>query len=65
MTTRQDLTEAQEDAIRAKFEISHGTYISAEEMINAATSTVGCDGAVAVPWCGMWLCIERDGYTHT
>lgn len=27
--------------------------------------TFGCDGAIAVPWCGMWLCIERDGYTHS
>jgi hypothetical protein len=27
--------------------------------------TFGCDGAVTVPWCGMWLCIERDGYTHS
>lgn len=23
------------------------------------------DGAIAVPWCGMWLCIETDGYTHS
>ena len=23
------------------------------------------DGAVALPWCGMWLCIEPDGYTHS
>jgi len=27
--------------------------------------TFGCDGAVVVPWCGMWLVIERDGYTHS
>jgi len=27
--------------------------------------TFGCDGAVIVAWCGMVLCIERDGYTHT
>lgn len=27
--------------------------------------TFGCDGAVAVQWAGMWLCIERDGYTHS
>ena len=27
--------------------------------------TFGCDGAVAVQWQGMWLCIERDGYTHS
>ena len=23
------------------------------------------DGAVMVPWCGMWLGIETDGYTHS
>lgn len=28
-------------------------------------STFGCDGAVTVFWCGMWLCIERDGYVHS
>lgn len=22
-------------------------------------------GAVIVPWCGMWLGIEPDGYTHS
>jgi len=27
--------------------------------------TFGCDGAVVAPWCGMWLCIERDGHTHS
>lgn len=27
--------------------------------------TYGCDGAVAVPFAGMWLCVERDGYTHS
>jgi hypothetical protein len=27
--------------------------------------TIGCDGAVTVYWAGMWLCIERDGYTHS
>lgn len=21
--------------------------------------------AITVPWCGMWLCIEPDGYSHT
>jgi len=23
------------------------------------------DGCILVPWCGMWLGIERDGYSHT
>lgn len=22
-------------------------------------------GCVMVPWCGMWLGIEQDGYTHS
>jgi hypothetical protein len=30
-----------------------------------AVPTIGCDGALAVPFCGFWLCIERDGYTHS
>lgn len=25
---------------------------------------IGCDGAIMVRWAGMWLGIERDGYTH-
>ena len=28
-------------------------------------STFGMDGAVILPWCGMWLAIEQDGYTHS
>lgn len=27
--------------------------------------TFGMDGAVCVEWCGMWLAIEKDGYTHS
>lgn len=23
------------------------------------------DGAIILPWCGMWLAIEQDGYTHS
>jgi hypothetical protein len=30
-----------------------------------AQPTFGCDGAVILPWAGMWLCIERDGYCHS
>ena len=25
----------------------------------------GGDPCVLVPWCGMWLGIESDGYTHS
>ena len=30
-----------------------------------ATPTIGCDGAIIIPFASMWLCIERDGYTHS
>jgi hypothetical protein len=35
------------------------------EFRSTVQPTIGCDGAVVVPWCGMWVCIETDGYTHT
>ena len=25
----------------------------------------GSDPGIMVPWCGMWLGIEADGYTHS
>lgn len=25
----------------------------------------GCDGMITIDWQGMWLAIERDGYTHS
>jgi len=30
-----------------------------------AEATFGMDAAVVVPWCGMWLAIETDGYVHS
>jgi hypothetical protein len=32
---------------------------------NSVKPTIGCNGAVTVLWCHMWLCIETDGYCHT
>jgi len=31
----------------------------------AVIGTIACDYAITVKWCGMWLCIETDGYCHT
>lgn len=28
-------------------------------------ATFGMDNAIAVPWAGMWLLVETDGYTHS
>jgi hypothetical protein len=30
-----------------------------------AIPIAAADGAIALPLCGMWLCIEADGYTHS
>lgn len=39
--------------------------ISYREFRKCVHPTFGCDNAVTVPWCGMWLCIETDGYCHS
>ncbi len=56
------MTREQIDSIRRKAEQSKE---NPNELLYKAQPTIGCDGAVALPWCGMWLCIERDGYTHS
>lgn len=56
------MTKEQVEAIVAKAKISNQNV---NELINKAQGTIGCDGAITIPWCGMWLCIERDGYTHS
>jgi hypothetical protein len=47
---------------RAKMDKNGITYRAFRRTVQP---TFGCDGAVAVQWQGMWLCIERDGYTHS
>ena len=39
--------------------------ISYREFRRRVQPTYGCDGAVAVDFCGAWVCVERDGYGHT
>jgi hypothetical protein len=38
------------------------TEMSYREFRKTVTFGPGC---VMVPWCGMWLGIEPDGYTHS
>jgi len=59
------LTAAQEEAIIRKYECNQSGYYNLMEFMDEAKPMGGCDGAVTVKWCGMWLCIERDGYTHS
>lgn len=47
------------------YSISEDYYGSYKQFRRAVCGTYGCDGAITVYWCNMWLCIEKDGYTHT
>ena len=38
------------------------TYLQFRKTVRG---TFGLDGAVVVPWAGMFLLIETDGYTHS
>lgn len=57
-------TKAQRRAIFKAWQRLEGrmTYRALRRL---AQPTIGCDGAVVLPWCGMFLCIEQDGYTHS
>lgn len=58
------LTKSQQQALlRVYNRTSLGmTYLAFRRTVRG---TFGLDGAVCVPWCGMWLLIETDGYTHS
>lgn len=38
---------------------------SFDALLDSAEPYIGGDGAILVPWCGVWLGIEPDGYAHT
>ena len=59
-------TKAQRRAILRVY-LRDGSHrgMTYREYRQTACATVGCDGAVVIPFAGMWLCIERDGYTHS
>lgn len=41
------------------------SFITFHDFMDTVQPVFGGDGAVTVPWCGMWLCIEKDGYCHS
>lgn len=60
------LTKAQRNAVWRKWMMmDEDTRPSYREFRKAVQPTFGMDGAIVLPWCGMWLAIERDGYTHS
>lgn len=58
------ITKEQRRAIHLKWTCANQD-MSYRAFRKLATPVVAADGAVAIPWCAMWLCIEADGYTHS
>tara|TARA_R110000803_G_scaffold210841_1_gene284278 strand:- start:5177 stop:5602 length:426 start_codon:yes stop_codon:yes gene_type:complete len=58
------MTSEQYSKVLEKYQQSQND-MSLEAFVKSAMSIFACDGAIALPWCGMVLCIERDGYCHT
>jgi len=58
------MTREQVDAIHKKYQQSPDGAENFDEFFARASEPL-FDGVVALPWCGMWLGIEEDGYTHS
>ena len=59
-----DLTDKQLSKLWKKWRQSH-QGVSFGDFLKGAQPTIGCNDAIIVQWCGMWLCIEKDGSCHT
>lgn len=58
------LTKPQQRSLLRKYiEGQHDT--SYYDFRRSVKPTFHMSGAVVVDWCGMWLAIETDGYTHS
>lgn len=64
VTLAEGITHEQKTALFRKWK-QNDQNMRWVDFARAAQLTFGCDGAIAVKWCGMWLCIERDGYCHS
>jgi hypothetical protein len=63
---RFEITAAQFRALRRKYEQNADQASSFEEFLTRVSpGGIGTDQYILVRWCGMWLGIETDGYTHS
>ena len=58
------LTKPQQQALKRKWMFWNDgkSYLAFRRTVQQGLCM---DGAVIVPWNGMWLAIETDGYTHS
>ena len=64
------LTKPQQQSLLRKYidgQHEHGSTrdVSYLTFRRSVHPTFHMDNAVTVKWCGMWLAIESDGYTHS
>jgi hypothetical protein len=63
------LTKPQQQSLLRKYIDGQHEHGSTRDIsyLTFRRSVVGClmDNAVVVKWCGMYLAIETDGYTHS
>ena len=51
--------------LERKFRQGQYERLSWSDFLQQVEFPIGMDGALTVPWCGMLLLVERDGYCHT
>ena len=62
--TELDPTGEQCAAVFRKWKQDHNEMTWAD-FAKSVQPTFHMNDAITVKWCGMWLCVEVDGYTHS
>ena len=64
--TMERLSREQKTALRDIYQRKNWTppksYLKFRRSVRP---TIGCDGAIVLPYCNMYLLIERNGYVHS
>lgn len=58
------ITKEQQRSLLRKWQ-QNDQGLTYREFRKTVTPYFGDDSCVLVPWCGMWVGIEKDGYSHT
>lgn len=59
-----DITDEQKSSLWRKWN-QDGQELTFQEFVDTIQPTSHMDGAIVVQWSGMFLAIEKDGYTHS
>jgi hypothetical protein len=59
------LTKQQRIALKRKFDQEPDGSANYREFRKRVVPEMFSDGCVLIQWCGMWLGIETDGYSHS